>query len=70
MFEIIAQKANTNDVKDTLTKVIDSIETRINIEELKSTLEEKASKIELQYYLQKKVSIDDFNQFLANGPRP
>jgi hypothetical protein len=51
LIEKIALKANINDVKDTLTMVIDSIETRINIEELKSSIDEKASKSELDYYL-------------------
>lgn len=49
-------------------EVAASIESRVTYEDQRAALSDKISKGEIGFYLQDKVSMQDFKAFVANGP--
>lgn len=56
----IAQKANVFDIKKTMAEVVASIESRVTYEDHRAAMADKISKGEIGFYLQDKVSVQDF----------
>ena len=63
----LAQKANVFDIKKTMGEIAANIESRVTYDDQRIALADKISKGEINFYLQDKVSVLDFKNFVANG---
>lgn len=62
---ILNQKANFSDVKKTMSEVVQNIESRASIGDVKRMVE--AAKNETNFQFQEKVSFEDLNQYIKHG---